>query len=335
MQVPPPIYGVTLDDLTDLNAIDASLLALPKKPTARIVFDPDTPAASYVTPLRTLHHDAYIVGEIMDSYYYPITPDQLDKRTKELVSTLKDVVDIWEIGNEINGDWLRADPQGPEATATPEEQQIGQMVLSTFNTVEAIGGKTMLTLYYNQDPNGQNCAALSIDNWRTWPNQFLPAAVLAGVDYAMLSYYPYQDCQGLTPDWAADFALLESMFPNAQVGFGEIGTSMINAPASVQTNLITTYYGMIGCQLSPKFVGGVFWWNYAEQMVPSATSNLFSILKTTIASAAASTTTNIVGCVAPTAQASPASPSVARRSSAAGQLSPCGGRNGSHSGRSR
>lgn len=357
LQVPPPIYGVTLDDLTNLNAISASLAALPKKPTARVVFDPDTPASAYLAPLRTLHHDAYIVGEIMDSYYFPIAPDQLDRRAKELVAALKDYVDIWEIGNEINGDWLRPDPQGPEATAIAQEQQIGQMALQTFNTVKAAGGKTMLTLYYNQDPAGNDCTALSVDNWRTWPKQFLPDAVLQGVDYAMLSYYPYQDCQGLTPDWPADFALLESVFPNARVGFGEIGTSMVNAPKSVQQNLITTYYGLIGCALSPRFVGGVFWWNYASQMA-NASGDYFTLLKSTIAGGGSSNVVSASGaangisasnvsaaCGAGSAASlSPASPTVARRASAttqpaaASSTSPssgCAGRNASHPGRSR
>jgi hypothetical protein len=70
---------------------------------------------------------------------------------------------------------------------------------------------------------------------------------------------------GLNPNWSADYSALVSMFPNAKVGFGEIGTSSISAPKSVQTNLITSYYPMVRSGPT-KFVGGFFWWNYAEEM---------------------------------------------------------------------
>lgn len=44
-----PIYGVTLDDLSNLNAIITSLTKLPYKPTVRVVFDPGT-SRPRVTP---------------------------------------------------------------------------------------------------------------------------------------------------------------------------------------------------------------------------------------------------------------------------------------------
>lgn len=278
-----PIYGVTLDDLSKLNAIIESLAKLPHKMTVRVVFDPDMTAKEYLAPVAKLHNYAYVVGEIMDSYYYPMTPAQLDARTKELVSVLRDQVDVWEIANEINGEWLRANPSGPTAKATSQEQEIGQMVLQTYNTVKSVGGKTMVTLYYNQDPVGENCWMLPIDNWRTWPKQFLPATVLQGVDYAMFSFYPYQDCPKLKPDWTADFRLLESMFPNAKVGWGEIGTSKISAPKSVQTDMLKAKYTKILAPPSPRFVGGVFWWNYAEQMIPHTSSYYWTLLRDTLA----------------------------------------------------
>ena len=66
-----PVYGVTLDDLTKLDAIVASLQNLPYKPTVRVVFDPGTSAADYYAPLLRLHAVAYVMGEVYDSYYFP------------------------------------------------------------------------------------------------------------------------------------------------------------------------------------------------------------------------------------------------------------------------
>jgi hypothetical protein len=277
-----PQYGVTLDDLTQFSAIIASLQHLPYRPTVRVVFDPGTSAADYYPYIVKLHQYAYVMGEIFDSYYFPTNLSIYTARTKELVSTLGSNVDVWEIANEINGEWLRANPNGPTSTATTEEQQIGQMVQSAYNVVKGTGGKVAVTMYYNQDPSGNNCWALPMDNWRTWPTQFLSSTVRNGADYALFSYYPYQDCPGLNPSWKNDFAKLESLFPNAKVGFGEIGTSDTSAPWSVQSNLITTYYPMVNSMSDPKFIGGFFWWNYVEEMLPYSTSQYFQLLRNTI-----------------------------------------------------
>ena len=277
-----PMYGVTLDDVSKIDAIVTSLTRLPYKPTVRVVFDPGTTAAQYYPALVKLHTVAYVMGEIMDSYYFPTDINTYTARTNELVNGLNSVVDVWEIANEINGEWLRPNPKGTNAQVTSQEQAIGQMVTAAHNIVKAAGGKTAVTLYYNNDNKGKNCWQKPTDNWRTWPTTFLPSSVLVNTDYALFSYYSYQDCPGLSPDWTSDFTALEAMFPNAKVGFGEIGTSSIGAPVSVQNNLITTYYPMVNSFKDPKFIGGFFWWNYAEEMVPY-TKSYWTTLDQTIA----------------------------------------------------
>jgi hypothetical protein len=279
--VKTPIYGVTLDDLSNMKGIIESLVHLPYKPTVRVVFDKGVSAISYYPSLVQLQQYAYIMGEIMDSSDFPTTLANYTARTNELVSTLKTVVDIWEIANEINGEWLRPNPSGSDSTVATQEQQIGQMVAAAFDIVKNVGGKVAVTLYYNTDSKGNNCYENRQDDWRTWPLQFLSSAVRSGTDYALFSYYPYQDCPGLSPNWKDDFLKLESMFPNALVGFGEIGTSSTNAPWSVQSDLITTYYPMVDSFADPKFIGGVFWWNYVEQMVPY-TTQYWQLLNQTI-----------------------------------------------------
>ena len=62
-----PIYGVTVDDVSNINAIVASLTHLPYKPTVRVVFDPGTTAAQYYPALVKLHAVAYVMGELVDS----------------------------------------------------------------------------------------------------------------------------------------------------------------------------------------------------------------------------------------------------------------------------
>jgi hypothetical protein len=277
-----PIYGVTLDDLSNLSAIITSLTKLPYRPTVRVVFDPGTSASQYYPALVKLHTVAYVMGEIMDSYYFPTDINTYTARTKELVYGLNGTVDVWEIANEINGEWLRQDPSGDNATVNAEETAIGQMVAAASSIVKGVGGKTAVTLYYNDDSKGNNCWEKPQDYWKTWPTSFLPSSVRQSADYVLFSYYPYQDCPGLSPSWNADFSALESIFPNAKVGFGEIGTSSTSAPSSVQTGLIKTYYPMVNSFNDPKFVGGFFWWYYAEEMVPY-TKTYWSVLNQTIA----------------------------------------------------
>ena len=277
-----PIYGVTLDDLSKLNGILTSISKLPYRPTVRVVFDPGTSAAEYYPALVKLHTVAYVMGEIMDSYYFPTDINTYTSRTKELVYGLNGLVDVWEIANEINGEWLRQDPSGSNTVVNAEETQIGQMVAAASSIVKGVGGKTAVTLYYNDDSKGNNCWEKPVDYWKTWPTTFLPLSVRQSVDYALFSYYPYQDCPGLYPSWSSDFTALEGIFPNAKVGFGEIGTSSTSAPTSVQTNLIKTYYPMVNTFKDPRFVGGFFWWNYAEQMVPY-TNTYWNTLYQTIA----------------------------------------------------
>lgn len=279
-----PIYGVTLDDVSNINAIVASLTHLPYKPTVRVVFDPGTTAAEYYPALVKLHQVAYVMGEIMDSYYFPTDLQTYTDRTNELVGTLKNVVDVWEIANEINGEWLRPNPTGTTTQVTSQETAIGNMVAAAHDIVKGAGGLTAVTMYYNDDGKGTNCYEKPADSWRTWAQNFLPARVRQGADYALFSYYPYQDCPGLNPTWTSDFKLLESIFPVAKVGFGEMGTGSTSAPASVQQNLLKTYYTMGANQMAsdPRYIGGVFWWNYAEQMVPYTTSSYWSLLNNTI-----------------------------------------------------
>lgn len=277
-----PVYGVTLDNLTKLDAIVDSLTHLPYRPTVRVVFDAGTPARDYYGPLLRLHQVAYVMGEIMDSHDFPTTQADYRARTQALVSTLKNTVDVWEIANEINGEWLRNDPSGSDSEVDSEETQIGQMVEAASSIVKSAGGKTAITLYYNDDGNGGNCWEKPQDAWKTWPTRFLPRTVRLNTDYALFSYYPYRDCPGLSPSWESDFAALESIFPNAKVGFGEIGTSKVDAPASIQKNLITTYYPMVDSMTDPRFIGGFFWWNYAEEMLPYSTSGYWQLLRQTI-----------------------------------------------------
>jgi hypothetical protein len=263
------IYGVTLDNVSDLPAITLSLEKLTYKPTARIVFDEFIPATDYADAAAAIHKVSNVMGEILDSYYVSLySPEEYQARTTEYLDTLGADVDIWEIGNEINGEWLC----GQDAmSCTPEQTaDVVAKMTSAFDLVKARGRPAALTLYYNQDcwsdPNNEVFA---------WAEANVPDKLKQGLDYILFSYYE-DDCNGLQPDWPAAFAKLATMFPTAKLGFGECGTTI----AANKAVYIDRYYRRTLAE--PRYIGGNFWWYFREDMVPM-TSPLWQTLDDAIA----------------------------------------------------
>lgn len=256
--LPVPLHGVTIDDVSGLPAITTSLSKLSKMATVRIVFDENVKPAYYRAPAVAINKVAYVMGEILDSYYVPdISTTQYVDRTRQYLAELSDVVDIWEIGNEINGEWVGATP-------TVVEKMTG-----AFDLVKSQSKTTALTLYYNE-----GCYEKKANEMFTWANANVPYRMKTGLDYVLVSYYE-EDCEGLRPDWQAVFTKLSVMFPNSKIGFGEVGTSR----KAKKAEYLTRYYDMK--ITAPRYIGGYFWWYYRQDMVPH-TKALWSTLNKAI-----------------------------------------------------
>ena len=256
--VPTPLHGVTVDDISRLSDITTSLSRLSKMPTTRIVFDENVEPAYYRNAAVAINKVSYVMGEILDSFYVNTVtvPGYID-RTKNYLNALSDVVDIWEVGNEINGEWL-----GANADVVAKMEGAYDLVKSQSKTAA-------LTLYYNQD-----CWSRKSNEMFTWANANVPYRMKQGLDYVFISYYE-EDCNGLKPDWPTVFQKLSVMFPNSKIGFGEVGTSSRTKKAEY----LTRYYDM---KINvPKYVGGHFWWYYRQDMVPY-TKALWNTLNTAI-----------------------------------------------------
>jgi hypothetical protein len=244
-QVPVPIYGITVDNIRDLPEIVSSVGALQKKPTTRIVFNEQASASQYVEAVAQLKKVSFIMGEILDSFpMHKCSVNSYMGRTHDYLDMLGDKIDIWEVGNEINGDWLGN-------TADVVAKMIG-----AYDIVKNAGKTTELTLYYNQA-----CAKNSANEMFTWVQANLPSRMMTGLDYVLVSYYE-DDCKGLQPDWSAVYQRLAAMFPNSKVGFGECGTKYKDR----KEQYIRRYYGLKID--APRYVGGYFWWYYKQDMVP-------------------------------------------------------------------
>ena len=255
--VPTPLHGVTVDDVSSLTNITQSLSKLAKMPTTRIVFDENVAPSYYRKAAVAISKVSYVMGEILDSQYMNTVtvPGYID-RTKQYLSALSDVVDIWEIGNEINGEWL-----GTNADVVAK-------MTGSYDLVKSQNKTAALTLYYNQD-----CWSKPANEMFTWANANVPYRMKQGLDYVLVSYYE-EDCNGLKPDWTTVFQKLHVMFPNSKIGFGESGTTTTDKAA-----YLTRYYTM---KVNvPNFVGGYFWWYASEDVVPY-TKALWSTLNSAI-----------------------------------------------------
>jgi hypothetical protein len=259
------IYGVTIDAVTNLNQITASLSKLCKKATTRIVFDEFVAATYYSPAIDSIRKVSFIMGELLDSYYVKqYTVPAYTSRATEYLNAFQNKVNIWEVGNEINGEWLG-----------PTDSVVAKMK-GAYDLVKARGKKTELTLYYNE-----NCWAKKANEMFTWANANIPTAMKTGLDYVLVSYYE-DDCNGLQPKWQQAFDSLRKIFPNSKLGIGECGT----LTAANKASYINRYYQMN--ITTPGYIGGYFWWYYKQDCVPY-TNPLWSVLNTNLCSQTTST----------------------------------------------
>ncbi len=245
--LPTKIYGVTLDSLENIDAVIESLRKMKYKPTVRIVFDEKVPAINYLAPLKKIHEVSYIMGELADSYYmknYSVT--EYRSFTRDYLDTLGSVVDIWEFGNEVNGEWL-----GKTADVVTK-------ISNAFEEIEKRRQVSALTLYYNE-----GCWEKKDSEMFSWAKKNIPVKIRQKIDYVFISYYE-DDCHLQQPDWKKVFEKLAGLFPESQLGFGEVGSKFDDK----KSDYIKKYYSL---QISqPRFVGGYFWWYFSQDMVPDS-----------------------------------------------------------------
>ncbi len=241
------VWGVTLDGVWEPAGAAAALAALPARPVARIVFDAGVPARAYVAPLSVIRGSAGIMGELLDSRYLAeIGAEAWAARVREYLDTLGDRVDVWEVGNEVNGEW----------TGAPAE--VAAKTRTALDLVKARGRPAALTLHYNV-----GCAEKPESDLFRWVEANLSRADAARIDWLLVSWYE-DDCPGEAPDWPAVFARLARLFPRAELGIGECGTK---DPARKEEVLRRCYAIAPG---ERRFLGGYFWWTFRQDMVPAS-----------------------------------------------------------------
>jgi hypothetical protein len=252
------VYGVTLDDdagisAPKLAAQTAALAALPSRPMARVVADIGTTPNDFAQSLPAVHRAADVILELGDSSEMRgVAPTVYAAWVRSLTARYARDVDVWEIGNEVNGEWVGS----PAAEMARVE--------AAARAVAAIGGRTMLTLYYNP-----NCWSKAQNELFTWlAAGRVPPSLERSLDYVTISYYP-GDCNGYWPSpsgWQQVFDRLHARFPQASLGFGESGTSCSCLRTAQRLALWQRYRDVRIA--GDRYVGLGLWWTWAEDGVP-------------------------------------------------------------------
>jgi hypothetical protein len=224
---------------------------LPERLTTRVYFNVSEPASYYASAVLKLHTVSRVMGELLDSGdATSISTLAFQSRVEEYLGALGTSVDLWEIGNEVNGNWT-----GPYATGAAKIDE-------AYSDVAATGGDTALTLFANEY-GADNCGdGVSELTPVQYSEQYVSAAVRDGLTYVFESYYP-TECGNTFPtdaQVATEMAALHSLYPNARLGFGEMGLPRPVTSRTLDTGeaVMRWAYGLNPGL--PYYVGGYFWW---------------------------------------------------------------------------
>jgi hypothetical protein len=261
-----PIYGLTIDDIGNVGEVIDALKRLPQRPTVRIYFDTHEPASYYTRAVTAMHHVSYLMGELLDSSdEIGISTAAYGTRVRSYLSALASRIDLWEIGNEVNGNRLGS------------YLDVEAKLVTAYTEVSQAHKRTALTLYYNL---GCGDGPAELDPL-TFSRRFVPARIRDGLDLVLLSYYE-QNCRGIRPSasaWRSYYVRLHALYPHARLGFGEIGlTQPVDASTLSYAEGMIRYYYSLAIRL-PYYVGGYFWWYCAEDCIPYNTKPLFPVLR--------------------------------------------------------
>ena len=264
--LPRVLYGVTADNVGRLRELVTSARHLPEMPTTRIYFDVSEPPRYYATAVRRLRPLSYLMGELLDSSDEThISVAAYRHRVKSYLAAFRNEIDLWEIGNEVNGNWT-----GHYAT-------VRKKLTAAYREVAGARRRAALTLYYNAGcGNGRDELGPL-----TFSRRYVPRAVRNGLTYVFLSYYE-GSCHRIRPGvrtWRDYFRALHALYPRALLGFGEIGLRrpVRRHSIAVARSLISYYYGLRIAL--PYYAGGYFWWYYAEDCLPYSRKPLWPVLR--------------------------------------------------------
>lgn len=233
------IIGFTVDDPWQTGPILKTLKAAHGKAGLRVVFDEGVKASEYVEILKAYKPHAWILGELLDSASLKdCDVSCYEKRAKDYAAIFP-LYDVLEVGNEVNGDWVGSNVV----------EKISRAVAITKGTHIPVA----ITLYMDEQ-----------ETWKAWARKLTPE-LRAQFDYAFMSHYP-DDNNGHEPNWDETARMMGELFPNAELGIGEMGPgeSRFKGTAPISRMAIASRYWRLPVD-HPKWIGfGGYWYGSQE-----------------------------------------------------------------------
>jgi hypothetical protein len=249
-----PWLGLTIDVREDYKEnIDMAARVTAPYGWIRIVFDPLRPSAYTEIVAYARSKGLKILGQPVDSSYdKKFTLEQYVQRLRDYIAAFPEI-DAWEVGNEVNGNWL-----------TPA---IPQKIAAAAAYCKSMHKMTVLTFFYQINTGG-------LAKWSmfTWINEHLPQSTRDNIDVVFVSLYEEQAPLGIGFDQV--MTQLRAEFPKQKIGLGELGywikgqrawwtLSKENSMTDGLVAVASKYYpASFGYENS---VGGCFWWNFVRE----------------------------------------------------------------------
>jgi hypothetical protein len=255
----PLQWGFTLDDVSNAGPDLATISDLAGDDGwVRLVFDPDQPPEHYQPAIEAAHRAGVgVLGEILDSAAMArVNLTDWTHRVERYVAALP-TVDEWEVGNEVNGNWL-----GPDVLA--------KVAYAATYVKQHTSARTLLTLHWQL---GEDEPATSMF---TWAARNLTPDLMANIDDVGISVYPEDHPLGLAFDRV--FTTLHTRFPEQQLLISELDYwspdlghtwwwGSRRDPTETARRAVARFYqaAVLGY---PYSGGGTYWWYYRQEALP-------------------------------------------------------------------
>jgi hypothetical protein len=276
-------FGLTLDDsllkrLDDAEWIEDST-ARSGTNWVRIVFRPNASDFLYGSLRSFNEYDGVIdalrkrrikvLGAILDTAQWPktLTPETYAERVKNIVLHYKGRVSAWEVGSEINGDWLG----GASRPLSPDE--VFKIYSAGAEKAKELDPDTerVATLYWWEATAPDREHSLS-----GWLKRYAPKGFGKDVDLVGLELYPEDNPLGMSLERAFDetaealpgVKLMLSSFGYVEKdklkGYWWVAADDVDA---ARKDLVILYT-VASCSMRFSVCGG-FWWQALDQMFPA------------------------------------------------------------------
>lgn len=215
---------------------------------------------NYATQLKIT-----IVGQPCDSTYdKQLTTKQYLANLQLCVKTFPQI-QYWEVGNEVNGDWL--------------SPTIVEKIITAIDFLAIYPTKlVILTLFW------QINTATTQNGVFNWCSANLPLTTRNKINIITLSIYPEQAPLGIAFDQV--YSTLKYMFPTSLVAVGELGYWIPNQriywamnqkdPLGKAKQMVADYYYRTAFGYNWS-IGGGFWWTFCDDVSTTQTSALQNV----------------------------------------------------------